>query len=119
MAPTILGRLNLKPPARVTGEDLWPYVTGERRNTRDHAVQAYGWIAAVRTDEWNYSAIWNRDKYVGEYKPQLYHRGKDPDELASVADQNPAVVRELHGKIEQYIASGWGITNGSFNERAG
>ena len=28
--PTVLGRLNLKPPARVTGEDLWPYITGEK-----------------------------------------------------------------------------------------
>ncbi|MGA2132093.1 MAG: sulfatase [Bryobacteraceae bacterium] len=119
IAPTILGRLDLKPPSRVTGQDLWPYVTGQRGNTRDHVVQAYGWIAAVRTPDWNYSAIWNREKYVGEYKPQLYDRKKDPDELKTVADDNPAVVRELHTKLEQYIASGWGITNGSFNEKAG
>ena len=119
IAPTILSRLSLKAPTRVTGQDLWPYVTGERTNTRDQAVQAYGWIAAVRTPEWNYSAIWSREKYVGEYKPQLYDRRKDPDELKSVVDDHPAVVKELHGKLEKYIASGWEITSGSFNEKVG
>jgi len=118
IAPTILGRLNLKSPSRVTGQDLWPYVTGEQTNKRDHVVQAFGWIAAVRTEEWNYSAIWNREKYVGEYKPQLYDRKKDPEELSTVADAHPDVVKELHTKLEKYIASGWGITNGNFNEQA-
>lgn len=119
VAPTILGRLNLKPPARMTGEDLWPYVTGERTNRRDHVVQAYGWIAAVRTAEWNYSAIWNPKKYAGQYKPQLYNRRQDRDELTTVADRHPAVVKALHAKLERYIASGRGITSGSFTEKAG
>jgi arylsulfatase A-like enzyme len=117
--PTILGRLDLKTPSRVTGHDLWPYVTGQSTNPRDHVVQAYGWIAAVRTPEWNYSAIWNKEKYEGKYAPQLYDRKQDPEELHSVAEQHPAVVKELQSKLEQYIASGWGITNGSFNEKAG
>jgi len=117
--PTILGRLDLKAPSRVTGHDLWPYVTGESKNTRDYVVQSYGYIAAVRTQEWNYSAIWNKEKYQGTYAPQLYNRRQDPDELTTVAEQNPAVVKELHAKMEEYIASGWGITNGSFNEKAG
>jgi len=114
-----LGRLDLKAPSRVTGHDLWPYVTGESKNTRDYVVQSYGYIAAVRTQEWNYSAIWNKEKYQGTYAPQLYNRRQDPDELTTVAEQNPAVVKELHAKMEEYIASGWGITNGSFNEKAG
>jgi arylsulfatase A-like enzyme len=117
--PTILGRLDLKAPARVTGHDLWPYVTGQRSNQREYVVQAYGWIAAVRTPEWNYSAIWNREKYEGKYPPQLYNRKNDPEELHSVAEQHPAVVKELQTKLEQYIASGWGVTSGSFNEKAG
>ena len=74
---------------------------------------------AVRTPEWNYSAIWNKEKYEGRYAPQLYDRKKDPEELQSVADQYPAVVKELQTKLERYIASGWGMTNGSFNEKAG
>jgi hypothetical protein len=70
----------------------------------------------VRTAEWNYSTIWNRDRYVGEYKPQLYNRRKDPDELQTVAEENPAVVRELQKKLEECIASGREVTNGSFSE---
>lgn len=117
--PTLLGRLNLKPPSRVTGEDLWPYVSGERTNQRDHIVSAYGYIASVRTPEWNYSAIWNKEKYTGTYKPQLYNRQSDPEELTNVAERNPAVVKDLHAKLERYIASGWAITRGSFNEKVG
>lgn len=117
--PTLLGRLNLKAPARVTGEDLWPYVTGERANKRDHIVTAYGYVGAVRTEEWNYSAVWNHEKYQGDYAPQLYNRKKDPDELKNVAAEHPSVVKELHSKLEAYIASGWDITHGSFNEKAG
>jgi hypothetical protein len=113
----VLGRLNLKSPPRVTGQDLWPYVAGDKGIDRDHVIQAFGWIAAVRTPEWNYSAIWNREKYVGEYAPQLYDTKKDPQELKNVAGQYPAVVKELHAKLERYIASGWDITGGSFAEK--
>jgi arylsulfatase A-like enzyme len=119
VVPTILGRLNLKPPSRVTGEDLWPYVTGARRNQRDHVISAYGYVAAVRTPEWNYSAVWNKEKYEGKYAPQLYDVHKDPQELKTVAESHPVVVRELQSKLERYIASGWSITNGSFHEVAG
>jgi arylsulfatase A-like enzyme len=119
VAPTILGRLNLKPPARFTGEDLWPYVSGQRTNARDHIVTAYSWIASVRTQEWNYSAVWNREKYQGEYKPQLYDLRKDPEELHTVAGEHPSVVKALHARIEEYISSGWPLTNGSFNASEG
>jgi arylsulfatase A-like enzyme len=115
--PTILGRLSLKPPSRVTGQDLWPFIVDEKRNSRDHVVQGFGWIAAVRTLEWNYSAIWNRQQYVGEYAPQLYDTRNDPQELKNVASEHPAVVKELQAKLERYIASGWDITDGSFFER--
>ena len=120
VAPTILGRLNLKPPARFTGEDLWPYVSGQRTNARDHVVMAYAWIASVRTQEWNYSAVWNPDQYRGQYQPQLYDVRKDPRELDTVAAEHPSVVKELHARIEEYISSGWPLsTNGSFHAPEG
>jgi arylsulfatase A-like enzyme len=119
VVPTVLGRLNLKPSPRVTGEDLWPLVTGAKSPHRDHVVSAFGYIASVRTTEWNYSAMWNKEKYQGTYKPQLYNSKQDPHELHNVADQNPAVAKDLQAKLEQYIASGWEITRGSFNEKAG
>jgi len=116
LVPTLLGRLNLKPSPRVTGEDLWPYVTGERSNRRDHVVSAFGYVGAVRTPEWNYSAVWNREKYKGHYQPQLYDRKKDPDELVDVAGQNPSVTEKLQANLDRYISSGWDITKGTFNE---
>ena len=113
--PTVLGRLNLKPSARVTGEDLWPYITGEKTNQREYVVSSYGYIASVRTPEWNYSAVWDKSKYQGNYKPQLYDLKNDPNELKSVADQHPQVVKDLQAKLDQYLDSGRDITNGTFS----
>jgi arylsulfatase A-like enzyme len=116
VVPTVLGRLNLKPSQRVTGEDLWPYVTGERTNQRDAVISSFGYIASVRTPEWNYSAVWNPAKYQGKYAPQLYNRKQDPDELHTVAEANPSVVKELQGKLDRYLESGRGLTNGTFSK---
>jgi len=119
LVPAILGRLNLKAPSRVAGEDLWPYVSGERRNNCDHVVSAFGYITSIRTKEWNYSAIWNREKYQGRYATQLYDTRKDPTELTTVAERHPAVAKELQAKLDEYISSGWSITSGGFNEATG
>jgi arylsulfatase A-like enzyme len=116
VAPTILGRLGLKPSSRVTGEDLWPYVSGEKTNARDHVVSSFGAIAAVRTPEWNYSAVWNHEKQKGAYTPQLYDLKKDPDELKSVAEQNPSVVKDLQAKLEAYLAAGKDLSTGTFSQ---
>ncbi len=115
--PTLLSLLGLKAPARVTGQNFWPLVSGETRSLRDHAVQGYGWIAAVRMGEWNYSQIWNRQGYEGEYKPQLYNLAQDPQELHNVAERYPDVARRLAEKIREYAESGKELTRGSFHER--
>jgi arylsulfatase A-like enzyme len=49
--PILLGRLGLKPGPRVTGQDLWPYVTGEKTSPREYIVSAYGGVASVRNPE--------------------------------------------------------------------
>lgn len=115
IVPTILGRLNLRPDARVTGEDLWPFVTGEKTNQREYIVSAFGGIASVRTPEWNYSAVWDKAGYKGTYKPQLYDLKNDPDELKSVADNHPEVLTLLQSKLDDYLASGKSFTEGSFS----
>jgi arylsulfatase A-like enzyme len=117
LLPTLLGRLSLKASSRVTGEDLWPYVTDEKRNDREFIVSSYGYIASVRTHEWNYSAVWDKEKYHGSYVPQLYDLKKDPEELQNVASQHPQVLQDLQAKLDQYIASGKDITNGTFSEQ--
>jgi hypothetical protein len=70
----------------------------------------------VRTPEWNYSVVWNKDKYQGNYKPQLYDLKNDPEELQSVADQHPQVLTELQAILDEYIASGKDLTDGSFSQ---
>jgi arylsulfatase A-like enzyme len=115
--PTLLSLLGLRPPSRATGSNFWPLVTGETKSLRDYAVQAYGWIAAVRTPEWNYSQIWKPEAYQGKYSPQLYNLEKDPEELKNFADNYPDIVRQLSAKLNEYLASGEGLTRGSFQEK--
>jgi arylsulfatase A-like enzyme len=113
--PTVLGRLGLKPGPRVTGQDLWPYVTGDRTNPRDYIVSAFGGVASVRTPEWNYSTVWNKQYYPGSYKPQLYDLKRDPDELTTVADQHPEVLTHLQAKLDEYQAYGKDRSDGTFS----
>ncbi len=113
--PTLLDLLGLKSPSRVTGKNFWPMVTGETSSICDYVVNGYGWIAGVRTPEWNCSTVWNREKFEGEYTPQLYNREKDVDELTSVAEKYPDVVADLKKKIDEYIAAGEDLTRGHFH----
>ncbi len=117
LMPTLLHLLDLKPPSRVTGENFWPLVTGKTKALRDHAVSGYGWIACVRDQQWNFSDVWNRTAYRGNYPPQLYDVRSDPQELTNVAEKHPDVIRKLSSQLKEYMASGVGITRGSFHER--
>jgi arylsulfatase A-like enzyme len=112
--PTVLGRLGLTPGPRVTGQDLWPYVTGDKTNPREYIVSGFGGVASVRTPEWNYSAVWNKQYFPGPYKPQLYDLKKDPDELTTVADQHPEVTAHLQARLDEYQAYGKDRTDGTF-----
>ena len=126
--PTFLHLLGLKPPKRVTGQNAWDLVTGTTRSLRDHVVQTYGWIGAIRNQEWSYTEIWKpearQNKFVirpGEtpivYKPQLYNLQNDPEELTDVADQHPDICKQMSAKMKEYIASGKDMTYGSFNQK--
>lgn len=128
LMPTLLHLLNLKPPARVTGNNLWPLVTGETRSIHDYVVQTYGWVGAARTKEWNYSEVWKSQAHLDKfhvrpgapaetYQPQLYDLEKDPRELTDVAGQHPDVCKAMSAKLKEYIASGEGHTYGSFNQK--
>jgi arylsulfatase A-like enzyme len=117
LMPTLLSLLGLKSPSRVTGTNFWPLVTGETRSLRESAIQAYGWIAAVRSGEWNYSQVWKPEAYEGQYHAQLYNLSKDPEELTNVAEKYPDIVRQLSHQLKEYLDSGREIARGSFQER--
>ena len=125
--PTVLGRLALKPPPRVTGSDFWPLVSGGG-GAPEYVVQTYGWGGAVSNKEWSYSEIWKPEahqttfhKFPGApaayYQPQLYNLQNDPQELTDVAEKYPDVARQMSAKMKEYIASGEGLTLGSFNAK--
>ena len=82
----------------------------------EYIVSTFGGVAAVRTPEWNYSAVWDKERYKGNYKPQLYDLKNDPDELKSVADDHPEVITHLQSKLDEYLASGKDITKGTFSQ---
>jgi arylsulfatase A-like enzyme len=128
LMPTLLHLLDLKPPPRVTGKNVWSLVTGETAKVRDEVIQTYAWVGSVRNHEWNYSEIWKPeakqtkfretpDGPLEFYKPQLYDLQKDPDELVNVIDQHPDIARQMSAKLKEYIASGEGLTGGSFNAK--
>ncbi len=112
--PTLFSLLELDPPPRATGENLWGLANGEA-SKRDHLVQAYGWVGGVRTKDWQFSKVIDREKLGYDYATQLYDRENDPDELTDVADQHPDVVADLTAKMEAYLESGKEITMGHFH----
>jgi arylsulfatase A-like enzyme len=125
---TVLGRLALQPPSRVTGKDFWPLATGGSASNHEYVVQSYGWVAAVRNKEWSYSEIWKPEaqeskfhKYpdapATPYQPQLYNLQDDPKELTDVADKYPDVAKQMSARMKEYIASGEGVTQGSFHAK--
>ena len=118
LMPTLLGRLGLKPPSRCTGADIWPLATGQTHSLKEYVVQAYGWIAAVRTPEWNYTRAWRPAKLPQPFAPQLYDCRRDPEELVNVAEKYPEEAKKLSAMLDEYMASGEALTRGSFHERA-
>ena len=45
----------------------------EATNRREQVVNAFEYVGAVRTQEWHYSAVWNREKYKGCYLVEMGH----------------------------------------------
>lgn len=114
--PTLFSQLELDPPPRATGKNLWGMVSGES-GPHEYVVQAYGWIGSVRTPEWQFSALIDRERHGRDYAPQLYDRESDPDELTNIADQHPDVVEDLTRKMMDYWESGRAVTNGHFHAK--
>ena len=80
----------------------------------------------MRNEEWSYSEIWKPEARrtsitnipalpLAPYQPQLYNLQNDPKELTDVADKYPDVARQMSARMKEYIASGEGLTLGSFN----
>ena len=116
VVPSLLAMLGLKPPRRVTGESFVPLLAGARSGgLRDTVITGWGNHAAVRTREWNYVTRWTPGDNPAE---QLYDLRKDADELTNVVAGHRAVAQEYRKKLDAYIASGRGVTEGTFHSDA-
>jgi len=95
IAPTLLRLIGETPPERMTGLDMWPLVTGEREENRDHLIMGYGRSGAVRDHDWllHTHAQPNARYGAGERQaaPALFDLRSDPDEEANVIEQHPEV----------------------------
>lgn len=94
--PTLLDYAGLEIPSNYYGESLWRLVEeGEWSRTSvigglERDPPEYGY----RDRDWKY--IWRSD---GE---ELYDLGVDPEEQNNVAEENPGVVEELRGEVEDH-----------------
>ena len=131
--PTLLHLLELEPPPRATGRNLWNLVRGAA-SPHEGLVQCYNAIASIRTRDWQCSKSVDRlEHYLASfedlgyvtrraglgapYAAQLYRRTDDPDELTDVASQNPAVVAELGDMIDRYLLAGEQVSLGHFRSK--
>ena len=98
VAPTILARLGLTPPARQDGHDLLAPAPAEE----DPAVFAQFGARryAVRTRRWKLI-----DTLDPEPRVELYDLEADPGELDDAAAREPEIVAALRARIERWRAT--------------
>ena len=116
LAPTLLDWLDLESPAGFRGKSLVPLVeAGESVNPRVFAGSAFtpkkksaffqhdSIIASVRDTEWKliHEKLFYSDAVEDYY--ELFHVGKDPDELEDLSRQHPEVVEEMRGHIGKWL----------------
>ena len=106
--PTLFSLLELDPPPRATGKNLWRLASGEA-GPHDGLVQGCGWIAAIRTMQWHVSIVKDRERLGYDFDSELFNIAEDPDELTNVAD--------LSAKIDAYLESGKDLTAGHSHAR--
>jgi arylsulfatase A-like enzyme len=103
LAPSILRRAGIEPPASMQGRDLTPLLEGRAPPWRqewfyEHPFRANGWIAhteGVRTERWKYT------RYLSSAPPfeELFDLAADPLE-----ERNLAVAPEHQGRLVELRA---------------
>ena len=117
--PTLARLSNATLPAQpLDGLDIWPILSGEQsRMERDAFLYFDSWnLQCARLGPWKlhvarYNTFpWSPDPPGGRQNlrlqsPELYNLEQDPDESYNVAAQNPQIVAEIQGRIQQLLPS--------------
>jgi arylsulfatase A len=104
------------PSKPLDGMDIWPVLSGGKA-AGDRAPLLYfdEWeLQCVRWNNWKlHLARYNTPPYVEPPargrssitlpNPELYNLASDPDESYDVAPQNPKIVKDLLGKVEEMV----------------
>ncbi len=99
--PTLLALLDIEPPPGVTGQNVWPLVTGKKRRIHRVVHTGFGAYASVRDLKWNY--IVNYDNPEAEPGPRLYDLTDDPGETKNVVSKH----RDVAKRMQQHIDELW------------
>lgn len=91
--PTILGLCKEEVPGWTEGHDLWPLVTGEKKQIRDIVTccfKDYFWIR-----DHHYAMITKSDKTEQE----LYDIKKDPEYLTDIGSDHPGILEKMWNRL--------------------
>ncbi len=106
LVPTLMELLEIDPGIDFDGESLMPMIREEVTSHRSEFyitectwMRKHGW----RTPQWKLMVALEPDFH---FKPpvELYNLVEDPDETVNLAEQEPAVVDMLRGRMERWIA---------------
>jgi choline-sulfatase len=100
--PTIADWMGIKPPARLDGESLKPYMDGAENKDRtafgetDYPLR-FGWapLRSVRADGF---------KFIEAPRPELYDLHADPEELANHYQPSDLTVQRFRGMLAEIKA---------------
>ncbi len=90
---TVLNYLNVSPPYPLEGSDLMPILEGTKTKVRDYAT--CGYVLSVWCREGDYVFICRTN---GE-EAELFDMRNDPEQLHSIAEDNPQIVKRMYDLI--------------------
>lgn len=106
VAPTILEAAGIEIPEDMTGESVWPLLSGQSKTGgRDRIVSCEcTWQAkwCLRTDRYKFILARETDRY-GTPNRELYDLVVDPGELQNLAEESPKLARQMEEELEQWI----------------
>jgi len=112
--PTVLEACGIEAPEGIDGRSLWPLLTEEGVKWPDRSIvikahrgdrpQRYHNFL-IRNQRWKllHASGFGRDRFEGEPKFELYDMLNDPLETEDVAGKNPAVVKQLLERYDEWF----------------